>query len=283
MKKITLILLSLSLFAVLSVSGQIVPNGDFENWKTNEAGGTTPEHWVAEDNTSDVQNVFKVSPGYNSNYAAELVVTSIGGTHKAVFLNSDAIPVNKKFNSLTGYYKGLPIKEDSLNIEIKMYKNWNVVGDGSINFSEEQNSFTKFTIPIQYSSGDIPDTALIFIIVGNKDLINHLGTSYTIDNFNLVDASGINDLQASFLSFGDAYPSPASQQINIPFELKQAENISINVFDMLGNKVFSMEDKRFLQGTNEINISLSNFYSGVYYYTISTSNGIAATKTFIVK
>jgi len=283
MKKVKLILLSLGLFVVFGASGQIVQNGDFETWVTNEAGGITPEHWIAEDNTSDVQNIFKATPGYNSDYAAELVVTSIEGSRKAVFLNSDAIPVNKKYNFLTCYYKGLPIHEDSLNIEIKMYKNWNVVGEGMISFSETQDSFEKLTIPIQYSSGDIPDTALIFVIVGNKDLINHLGTIYTIDNFNLVEASGINDLQASFLSFGDVYPCPASQQINIPFELKQSENITINVFDMLGNEVFSMKDKKFMQGKNEINISLHNFKSGAYYYSINTSNGIAFTKNFIVK
>ncbi|MBI9037870.1 MAG: T9SS type A sorting domain-containing protein [Bacteroidales bacterium] len=283
MKKIKVILLSVGFIVVFAASGQIVQNGGFETWVTNEAGGITPEHWVAEDNTSDVQNVFKVSPGFNSNNAAELVVTEIEGNRKAVFLNSDNIPVNKKYNSLTCYYKGLPIHEDSLNIEIKMYKNWNVVGEGMISFSEVQDSFEKLTIPIQYSSEDVPDTALIFIIVGNKDLINHLGTSYTLDNFNLVDAAGINDLQASFLSLGDVYPCPASQQINIPFELKQAENITINVFDMLGNEVFSMKDKKFMQGKNEINISLQNFKSGAYYYSINTSNGIAYTKNFIVK
>ena len=267
----------------LSVSGQIVPNGDLETWVTNEAGGITPEHWVAEDNTSNVQNVFKVSRGFNSNHAAELIVTSIEGSRKAVFLNSESIPVNKKYDFLTCYYKGLPIHKDSLNIKIEMYKNWDVVGEGMISFSGVQSSFEKLTIPIQYSSEDVPDTALIFIIVGNKDLINHLGTSYTIDNFNLTDASGINDLQVSFLSFGDAYPSPADQQINIPFELKHAEIISINVFDMLGNKVFSQKDKKFMQGKNEINISLNNFNSGVYYYSINTSLGVAVTETFIVK
>ncbi len=283
MKKFTLILLSFSIFVSLSVLGQVVQNGDFETWVTNEAGGITPEHWVAKDNTNDVQNVFKVSPGYESDFASELVVTSIDGIHKAVFLNSDAIPVNKKYNFLTCYYKGLPIHEDSINIEIKMYKNWNVVGEGLISFSEEQNSFEKLSIPIQYSSEDIPDTALIFIIVGNKDLINHIGTSYTIDNLSLVENSGINDIQASFLSFGDAYPSPANQQINIPFELKQAENVSVNIFDMQGREIYLMKDKRFTQGSNEVNISLLNFCSGVYYYTISTSLGVATTKTFVVK
>jgi hypothetical protein len=282
MKKFTIILLSLSLFAGLLVSGQNVPNGDFETWTTNASGGVTPEHWTAVHNTSDQQDVFKAGPGYESEFAAELKVVNIGGSVEASLLNYDNIEVNKRFLYLTGYFKGSPVGNDSLFIYLYMWKDGNTIGEGSVILSEEQSSFTKFTIPIHYTSEEIPTSAQIEIMSGNKFPDAHEGTTYTIDNLNLTDVAGISDPQASLLFSGVAYPSPASQQINIPFELRQPESVSVSVFNMQGQMVYAMKDKKFIQGTSEVNISVSEFTPGVYHYTMNLAGGIAATGTFIV-
>ncbi|OQX78727.1 MAG: hypothetical protein B6D64_05965 [Bacteroidetes bacterium 4484_276] len=283
MRKFTIILLSLSLFAGLSVSGQNIPNGDFETWTTNASGGVVPEHWTAVHNTSDHQDVFKAGPGYESEYAAELKVVSIGGSIEAAILNYDNIEVNERFLYLTGYFKGSPVENDSLFVFLHMWKDDNTIGEGSIIISEEQAGFTKFTIPIHYTSEEIPTSAQIEIMSGNKFPDAHEGTTYTIDNLNLTDVAGINGPQASLSFLGAAYPSPASQQINIPFELRQPENVSVNIFNIQGQMVYSMKDKRYMQGANEVNISIGNFSPGVYHYTIGLTDKMAGTGTFVVK
>ncbi len=283
MKNFTIILISLSLFIGLSISAQNIPNGNFETWTTNSSGGITPEHWTAVHNTSEVQDVFKVEPGYDSEYAAELKVVTIEGASEAALLNYDDIPVDKRYYSLTLYYKGSPVENDSLYIKITMWKDGDDIGEGSVTFSEEQDSFTKLTIQINYSSGDIPDNANIFVASGNKFQYGaHEGTTYTLDNFELTETSGIYDpVSSSFL--GSAYPNPAIKQVNIPFILTQSQKLSLNVFDMQGRKAFTIIDKLFMQGENEISIPINNFITGVYHYTIILSNGITATGTFIVK
>jgi hypothetical protein len=283
MKKFTITLIGLSLFIGLSISAQNIPNGNFETWTTNSNGGITPEHWTAVHNTNEVQDVFKVEPGYDSEYAAELKVVSIEGAIEAALLNFDDIPVDKRYYYLALYYKGSPVENDSLYVSITMSKNGNDVGEGSVTLSEEQDSFTKLTIQINYSSGDIPDNANIIVASGNKfEYGAHEGTTYILDNFELTETSGIYDpVSSSFL--GSAYPNPAIKQVNIPFILAQSQKLSLSVFDMQGHKAFNISDKLFMQGENEISIPISNFITGVYHYTINFSNGITAAGTFIVK
>jgi len=282
MKNFTITLIGLSLFIGLSISAQNIPNGNFETWTTNSNGGITPEHWSAVHNTSEVQDIFKVEPGYDSEYAAELKVVTIEGTPQAALLSYDDIPVDKRYYSLTLYYKGSPVENDSLHIKIIMWKGGDDIGEGSITFSEAQDSFTKLTIQINYSSSDIPDTASIFVASGNAYSLAHEGTTYTLDNFELSETSGIfNPVSSSFL--GSAYPNPATKQVNIPFTLTQSQKLSLSVFDMQGREAFNISDKLFMQGENEISLPLNNFINGVYHYTINLSNGNTATGTFIVK
>jgi type IX secretion system substrate protein len=283
MKIIIITLLSLCLFLSINVLAQNIPNGDFETWVTNEHSVLVPNHWIVNDNTSDNINVFKAEPGYDSDYAAELKLVSVEGiVGGAVIRNSD-IAINNRYHFLTGYYKGTPIDTDTLHIWVSMWKNDVEIGNGSVVFSEGKDSFTEFSILIQYHEEGIPDTASINIILGNALLANnHEGSTYTIDNLDFVDASDIYDQEiTSFL--GKAFPSPASNQIAIPFELKKSENVVLNVFDMNGHKVYTMNEKRFLQGRDEINISLDNFSSGIYHYTMILSGRNTASGTFIVK
>ncbi len=282
MKNFTTFLIGLSLFLGLSISAQNIPNGNFETWTTNSSGGITPEYWTAVHNTNEIQDIFKVEPGYDGEYAAELKVISIDGSPQAALLNNSTIPVDKRYYSLSLYYKGSPVENDSLYISITMSKNGTDIGEGSVVFTEEQADFTKLTILINYTSADIPDNANIFVASGNKYPLAHEGTSYTLDDFELSETSSIFDPEA-FSFLGSAYPNPAIKQVNIPFTLTQSQKLSLSVFDMQGRKAFNIIDKLFMQGENEITIPLNNFITGVYNYTINLSNGITATGTFIVK
>lgn len=70
------------------------------------------------------------------------------------------------------------------------------------------------------------------------------------------------------------YPNPFNPQTTIPFFLNRSGFVSISIFDMLGEKIASLENRNFAPGThsavwnaaagNGINIS-----SGIYFYQLS--------------
>ena len=87
-------------------------------------------------------------------------------------------------------------------------------------------------------------------------------TCYTNDwyelSFGSVSVPEINKQQFKF----SIYPNPITNQVNINYEIFNDNMTTIEVFDILGNKVKSFE----LPNTkNNISVDLSNLSNGIYY------------------
>ncbi len=72
------------------------------------------------------------------------------------------------------------------------------------------------------------------------------------------------------------YPNPFSTRTTVLFTLNQASYVTINVFDLHGNKVLSLLNNTFYNaGNNSIDIDAHTLKSGIYYYQIETNNWIS--------
>lgn len=77
------------------------------------------------------------------------------------------------------------------------------------------------------------------------------------------------------------YPNPATDKLNIEVNASQASTMSINVFNIMGQKV--MEDNISLTtGINRPAINTAELSSGIYFVTVK-ANGFENTLKFIVK
>lgn len=76
-------------------------------------------------------------------------------------------------------------------------------------------------------------------------------------------AGGIyeNDVFNSF----NVYPNPFSNSANVEFSLSQAGKISFDIYNVLGEKVSSIEEATYGAGAHSININAENLKQGVYY------------------
>ena len=77
------------------------------------------------------------------------------------------------------------------------------------------------------------------------------------------------------------YPNPASDVLNIEVNASQASEMSINVYNIMGQNVMS-KTASINTGINRPSISTSELSSGIYFVTVK-ANGFENTMKFIVK
>ena len=77
------------------------------------------------------------------------------------------------------------------------------------------------------------------------------------------------------------YPNPATDVLNIEVNASQASEMSINVYNIMGQNVMS-KNVNITTGMNTRSISTSELTSGIYFVTVK-ANGFENTMKFIVK
>jgi Zn-dependent metalloprotease len=68
------------------------------------------------------------------------------------------------------------------------------------------------------------------------------------------------------------YPNPAQSQLNLELNLLQSQNVTISMFDMLGQSVYASQQP-MSAGANTVRINTSNLPRGVYFLEVISSSG----------
>jgi hypothetical protein len=283
--------LQLIVFALaiqITMSAQVIPNGSFEEWESNSFGILDPVDWIAPLNLLGIESVSRVE-GYNGGYAAKLNALEVPGSGVATpILSCFEFPVTEKYATLTGKLKCNLEGNDTLFIVANFYvidgEDEIDVGVGFGIFTQNYTEFTNFDINILYFEEMVPEYGLILITAGQlEEEEATLGTSIVIDELDLAGSASVSEISPVFGAIGNVYPNPASGQINIPFELKEPENISITITDLTGRIVYQKMNTYFAQGVNEVNVDISNLSPGTYFYSVIPSDGRSIIKKFIVR
>ncbi len=77
------------------------------------------------------------------------------------------------------------------------------------------------------------------------------------------------------------YPNPVSKTATISFSLEKSKNVTISLFDMIGNKVATIAHDHFVTGKNEINYDASALPRGMYFIQISDGNRSSSLKMIV--
>ena len=90
--------------------------------------------------------------------------------------------------------------------------------------------------------------------------------------------TGIKDIQAKENVFFKIYPNPATNKITISLSSGQSiKNISVEIFDVLGNKVFNTQHT-----SSFIEVNTETFSSGFYFCRLSF-DGIYTNEKFVIQ
>ena len=108
---------------------------------------------------------------------------------------------------------------------------------------------------------------------------SNYGNNIYVDNINIGTASIEALTETSF----NVYPNPASDLVNISFDLIQSNQVSVQILDITGKLVIGTESRQFNTGANKIELGTSELPQGMYFVQILTPESTLSTRLVIVK
>ena len=94
------------------------------------------------------------------------------------------------------------------------------------------------------------------------------------------DYTGVNEIAAQFDL--NVFPNPFSSNTEVAFELKNDANVSINITDITGRTVSTVDSQMYTSGAHTVSVNGTNLNAGVYNCTITIGNNVI-TKRIVKK
>jgi hypothetical protein len=286
MKK-TLLFGFFSFIIAFSVTAQQIPNGDLENWTENVLlGFEDPDDWQTPNQYTALLSIFtttKVTDAAEGSFAAKLEAKNVGGfvtpgvitlgDFTVDFINNTAyltggIPFTDKPMALTGKWKNYPVAGDFTMIIVYFTKysatkgQTDTIGIGQMLGTETVDSWTDFSIPIEFIGTEDPDTMNLHVISSNMLNLQE-GSMIYVDNLAFEYEAGIGEISNKIET--SIYPNPASE--NIVFSLEEEVNADLNIFNNEGRLVYSAS----ISG-NTHKVDVSRFSAGTYFFSFAEGN-----------
>ncbi|GJQ42273.1 MAG: T9SS type A sorting domain-containing protein [Ignavibacteriota bacterium] len=79
------------------------------------------------------------------------------------------------------------------------------------------------------------------------------------------------------------YPNPFNPTTTIKYQLPESGNVSIKVYDILGNEVANLVDGYMETGKYEVDFNASSLASGVYIYRLNVNDFVNVKKMILLK
>ena len=80
-----------------------------------------------------------------------------------------------------------------------------------------------------------------------------------------------------------AYPNPFNPSTNIRFDIKEDIKVTLEVYDLNGRLVSTINNKNLKPGYYEMNWDASRFASGPYFIKLSAGNFVNTQKITLIK
>ncbi|TNE50712.1 MAG: T9SS type A sorting domain-containing protein [Bacteroidetes bacterium] len=287
--------LALLLLTSTSVFGQI-PNSGFERW-IDAGTHLNPEGWwtindsVASGGYYPVTRSMDHFPTDIGNYSIRLENNiavfpnwnAMGITWTGDFSGNDnpVFPVPGHPTSLWGYYKFFPQNGDTMEIHIRLYRDFVDVGGGSFKTGETADAWTAFSLNISdYSEADSA-RIMISSCYDNDEPLPHGNSVLYIDNLNFDHP--ITTAAATVYANNQitVYPNPASQMLSVSVGNFMKEQLDLNIYSMLGQQVLSWHVS---VDTAPIQLDIAGLTGGTYFIqAISDNKVVGYTKVNILR
>ncbi|MCB9249680.1 MAG: T9SS type A sorting domain-containing protein [Ignavibacteriales bacterium] len=79
------------------------------------------------------------------------------------------------------------------------------------------------------------------------------------------------------------YPNPFNPKTKIQFSLTEANNVSLLVYNTIGQKVAELINQRMEAGTHTADFDASKLNSGIYIYVLKTEKATLSKKMILMK
>jgi hypothetical protein len=292
----------LAIFLSFALFGQQqVPNGDFEDWETHVLGFENPVGWDTPNASLALFGLTPVVPSDDAAYGSfsallesKLLSTTDGGqfvipgvvtlgTFVVDYINLTAtleggVPFSDRPLALKGSYKNFPASGDSTMVVVIFTRylpakgKRDTIGIGSMFGSATVDTWTEFSVPINFFNEEAPDTMNINIVSSNMIFPNKDSYMF-VDNLTFEYEAGIPD-QGQFVETM-IFPNPAADHLSITFG-NNVEGL-LQVFSNDGQQV----EKQTINGSQHL-LDVSTFVPGTYFFSVTNGNKKISSGKFMI-
>jgi hypothetical protein len=113
----------------------------------------------------------------------------------------------------------------------------------------------------------------------------HIYTSKKLPQPDVVISSVENEFNSTITDYSleQNYPNPFNPTTTISYSVKEYDNVSLVVYDVLGRVVARLLDEPKNVGRYSVEFDASNLSSGIYFYTINSGSFSATKKLMLLK
>jgi hypothetical protein len=79
------------------------------------------------------------------------------------------------------------------------------------------------------------------------------------------------------------YPNPFNPATTIRFSIPEAGHVSLNVYNLIGQRVAALADGVFAPGAYSVQFRGESLSSGIYFYKLETGTATAVRKLTVLK
>lgn len=133
-----------------------------------------------------------------------------------------------------------------------------------------------------FTDTSVPDSIAEYtyrILAYNSYTVSAYSNQATVTTVTAVQDGSIPDQYA----LKQNYPNPFNPSTTIRFELPEAGNVTLEVYDILGNKTDVLVSGYYTAGRYEVDFDASNLSSGIYFYSIQANNFRQINKMLLLK
>lgn len=155
------------------------------------------------------------------------------------------------------------------------------VAQGSVGMSSSITKFANFTVPLStiigitrmriaigWTFSDFPNS--IFQLDSCHTAASEYSAGETEDyDISIISTNGIEEFLSHEISI---FPNPTNELLNVELQLGNAQEVEINLLDMLGQTVYASKNN-FAVGRSTVILNTASLTRGIYLLQVKTENG----------
>jgi hypothetical protein len=281
----------LALAAALLMPSQMahaqIPNAGFENWTAGN-----PNDWFTNNIPPGFLFVTQSNAAHSGASAVQGTALPFGGFGALPVLISGAggsgFPINFRPASLHGFYTFTSVGGDFLAINVALAKNGQGIGGGSglqVQLGATA-SYQEFAQDIFYVSADVPDTAIISVLILFSGGPIHAGSTYTIDDLSWGPSAGVKhleDIRPAQFGLEQNYPNPFNPSTTVKFSIPENGFVTLKIYDVMGREVSTVVEQQLSTGSYETTFAAGSLASGMYLCRLTAGGKVETRRMILMK
>jgi len=135
-----------------------------------------------------------------------------------------------------------------------------------------------------FDENEIWTIPYVYMDMNPQDLFEPIQFKYVQDfYFTIFDFpwEGVGELNNKGIEVSQNYPNPAKGVTSITISLREPANLSFELLNLTGQKVYEIPGQKYSNGQHQITFDVSQLPGGVYFYTLTSGKGRVSRKMIV--